>query len=56
MKQLNTDDNKLNTIDTSDNKSDIAKTWFSNENTNNINLKFKKKSYNNIDEKDLEEK
>lgn len=53
MEQLNTDDDKLSTIDTSDDISDFAKTWFWVKSANKTNLDFKEESYNNIDKKNL---
>ena len=51
--QLNTDDNKLNTIDTSDDESDSVGTWFWNESANENDSDFE--GGNNVDEEDLEE-
>ena len=56
FEQLNTDDNKLSTIDTSDDKSDSAETWFWNESANEIDSDFEEEDCNNVDKKDLEEK
>lgn len=56
LKQLNTDDNKLNTIDINNNKNHFANTWFWNQSINETNSDFKKERYNNINKKYLGEK
>lgn len=53
MKQLNTNDNKLSTINTSIDESDSTKIWFWNESANKTNSDFEKENCNNVDEKDL---
>ena len=53
--QLNTDDDKLSTIDTSDDESDSAETWFWNESANETDSDSEEESCNNVDEKHLEE-
>lgn len=56
FEHLNSNNNKLSIIDTSNNKSDFAKPQIQNKSANKINSDFEKKDYNNIDEKDLEKK
>ena len=53
--QLNTDDDKLSTIDTSDDESDFAETWFWNESANETDSDSEEEGCNNVDEKDLGE-
>ena len=55
LNQLNTDDDKLSTIDTSDNESDSARTWFWNESANESDSDSEEEGCNNVDEEDLEE-
>ena len=52
--QLNTDDDKLSTIDTSDNESDSAGTWFWNESANETDSDSEEEGDDDDDE-DLEE-
>ena len=54
--QLNTDDNKLSTIDTSDDESDSAETWFWNESANETDSDSEEEGCNNVDKKDLGKK
>ena len=51
--QLNTDDDRLSTIDTSDDESDSAETWFWNESANETDSDSEEEGCNNVDEKDL---
>ena len=53
--QLNTDDDRLSTIDTSDDESDSAETWFWNESANETDSDSEEEGCNNVDEKDLGE-
>ena len=53
--QLNTDDDKLSTIDTTDNDGDSAETWYWNESANETDSDSEEESCNNVDEEDLEE-
>lgn len=49
LEQLNTDNNKFNIINTTDNDGSFAKTQYQNENINETNSDFEKENYNNID-------
>ncbi len=53
--QLNTDDDKLSTIDTTDDDGDSAGTWYWNESANETDSDSEEESCNNVDEEDLEE-
>ena len=53
--QLNTDYDKLSTIDTSDDESNSAGTWCWNESANETDSDSEEESCNNVDEEDLEE-
>ena len=53
--QLNTDDDKLSTTDTSDNESESAETWFWNESANETDSDSEEEGCDDVDEKDLEE-
>lgn len=53
--QLIIDDDKLSTIDTTDDEGDSAGTWYWNESANETDSDSEEESYNNVDEEDLEE-
>lgn len=55
LEKLNTDNNKLSTINTIDNDSNSASAWYCNEIANETDSDSEEESYNNIDEEDLEE-
>ena len=52
--QLNTDDDKLSTIDTTDDDGDSAGTWYWNESANETDSDSEEESCRNVDEEDLE--
>ena len=53
--QLNIDDDKHSTTDTSDNKSESAGTWFWNESANETDSDSEEEGCGDVDEEDLEE-